>query len=66
MEITVNNEIKKIQNDSLQSLIDEVLGKKTKGVAIAVNNNVVPRNEWSDAKLKEKDDVMIIKATQGG
>jgi sulfur carrier protein len=66
MEITVNNEIKKVQHDSLQSLIDEVLGEKTKGVAIAVNNSVVPRTEWSNTRLNEKDDVMIIKATQGG
>jgi sulfur carrier protein len=66
MEITVNNEVKKIQDDSLQSLINELLGDKTKGIAIAVNNNVVPRLHWSSAKLKEKDEVMIIKATQGG
>jgi sulfur carrier protein len=66
MEITVNNEVKKIQDDSLQSLITHILGDKIKGVAIAVNNNVIPRADWSNAKLKEKDDVMIIKATQGG
>jgi sulfur carrier protein len=66
MEITVNNEVKKIQDDSLQSLINGLLGDKTKGVAVAVNNNIIPRSDWGNAKLKEKDDVMIIKATQGG
>ena len=36
------------------------------GIAIAVNQQVIKRSEWSKWELKPNDDVLIIKATQGG
>lgn len=38
----------------------------TKGVAIAINNKVIPRASWSTHKIKLNDKVLLIKATQGG
>lgn len=37
-----------------------------KGVAIAVNQEVIPRAVWDQYLVKENDKVTIIKATQGG
>jgi sulfur carrier protein len=37
-----------------------------KGIAIAINNNVVPKTEWETYVLQAEDKVTIIKATQGG
>lgn len=37
-----------------------------RGVALAVNNRVVPRTAWSETVLNENDNVTIIKATFGG
>ncbi len=37
-----------------------------RGVALAINNNVVPRSEWSACIIAEGDKVTLIKATQGG
>ncbi|MGZ3865723.1 MAG: sulfur carrier protein ThiS [Bacteroidia bacterium] len=37
-----------------------------KGIAVAVNNAVVPRTEWQNKILNENDKITIIKATQGG
>lgn len=37
-----------------------------KGIAIAVNEKVIPRNEWAIFKLQNNDRVLMIKATQGG
>ncbi|WMX12795.1 MULTISPECIES: sulfur carrier protein ThiS [unclassified Aureispira] len=43
------------------------LGKANKtGIAIAVNNTVIPKNNWTELLLKEQDKVTIITATQGG
>jgi len=43
------------------------LGKAEKtGIAIAVNNSVVPKNNWATLMLKDQDKVTIITATQGG
>lgn len=36
------------------------------GIAIAVNDNVIPRNEWEKHPLKAQDKVFVIRATQGG
>jgi sulfur carrier protein len=38
----------------------------TKGIALAVNNDVVPRNEWDTHVLQHGDKLMLIRATQGG
>ena len=36
------------------------------GIALAVNEKVVPKTEWEKFLLKENDKIIIIKATQGG
>ena len=51
------------------TLVDLVqqLGKAQKtGIAIAVNNSVVPKNNWGNLMLNDQDKVTIITATQGG
>lgn len=43
------------------------LGKSEKtGIAIAVNNSIVPKNNWKELNLKDQDKITIITATQGG
>jgi sulfur carrier protein len=37
-----------------------------KGIAVAVNGQVVPRSTWSEKKLQTGDDVEIVGAVQGG
>ncbi len=36
------------------------------GIAIAINNTVIPKTEWQQYLLQADDKIMIIKATQGG
>ena len=36
------------------------------GIAVAVNQHIITRSEWADRVLKDDDEVLIIKATQGG
>jgi sulfur carrier protein len=36
------------------------------GIAIAVNEVVIPRAEWAGYRLCEADRVFVIRATQGG
>ena len=36
------------------------------GIAIAVNDNVIPKGEWQQYKLQADDKVFVIRATQGG
>jgi sulfur carrier protein len=51
--------------------ISEIIAKDLnmnhpKGVAIAVNQEVIPKTNWDNFMIKENDRLTIIKATQGG
>lgn len=37
-----------------------------KGIAIAVNNDVIPNSEWNTFKINNGDRITIIKAFYGG
>ena len=68
MEITINNQVKNLSDTNLtvQQLLNMEIPDKQKGIAIAINNNVVPRTEWETKNILQNDNILIIKATQGG
>jgi len=51
---------------TLMALLRELGLADRRGVAAAVNGEVVPRAEWGSRSLAEKDRVLVIRATQGG
>jgi sulfur carrier protein len=67
MNIYVNNVVQVLP---VQSSITDALGAinitAQKGIAIAVNNEVVPRAEWEIYSLQPDDKITLIRATQGG
>lgn len=65
MKIIVNNREFITQATCLQMLAQE-LGLPEQGVAVAVNNQLIPRTEWSTYTLQEGASVVIIKAACGG
>jgi sulfur carrier protein len=67
MEVTVNQQSYSVSDDcSLQQMINNVLSLPVNGIAIAVNQEIIVKNEWSNHMLKSGDHLTIIKATQGG
>jgi sulfur carrier protein len=68
MELKINNQNKTFAPDSLtvQALLDLEIPNKQNGVAIAINNTVIPKSNWNSHHLNETDDILIISATQGG
>lgn len=68
MDIIINDQPKtfKQQQLTVQQLLDLELPDKQKGVAVALNQSVVPRAEWSNKVIATNDHILIIKATQGG
>ncbi|HSD15157.1 MAG TPA: sulfur carrier protein ThiS [Flavobacterium sp.] len=68
MELKINNQHKQFESNSLsaQALLDLEFPNKQNGIALAVNNTVIPRTNWSNTILNETDDILIITATQGG
>ena len=51
---------------ALKELFQSLSIDISKGIAIAINNNVIPRSKWDTHKVQSNDKVLLIKATQGG
>lgn len=65
--ITVNDEPRPLNGTATLSALAADLGvADRKGVAIAINGNVVPRATWPAHRLAAGDKVLVIRATQGG
>ncbi len=65
MNIILNHKDQQIQSITIGALIEE-LSIDTKGVAIALNNKVIARNNWAETTLNEGDKVVIVSAVFGG
>jgi len=67
MKFFLNNQPETLlQPHSVSQILNHLQLQHTRGIAIAVNNQVVPKNRWSEHLLQENDKVTVIRATQGG
>lgn len=66
MNIKVNNKMVTVPEGSSLFQLAQTLELPEKGVAVAVNNQMVSRADWLDKKLAENDQVVVIKAACGG
>ncbi|MCT2408279.1 sulfur carrier protein ThiS [Chryseobacterium antibioticum] len=68
MELTINHTTKtfEVLPENLEELMAMEIPGKKKGIAVAVNNRIIPLSAWTETLLKDKDLVLIITATQGG
>lgn len=68
MDLLVNGE--KRQFDGEELTLSELLTRmdiaQRRGIAVAVNYEVVPKSSWDDAKICDGDEIEIVRATQGG
>ncbi len=64
--VNVNNTAHKFNlNTNLQDLLTQ-LDISDKGIAVAVNNQIISKINWSRYQLAEGENILIIRATQGG
>ncbi|MGH2665157.1 sulfur carrier protein ThiS [Flavobacterium sp.] len=68
MELKINNQIKPFALDriTVQALLDLEIPNRQNGIAVAVNQSIIPKSDWNLHYLNETDDILIISATQGG
>ncbi len=67
MEVSVNQQHYSVpQQCNVQALLCDVLSQSTHGLAVAVNQTIVPKTQWETHLLLPGDEIIIIKATQGG
>ena len=65
MKVLVNNKEVKTGATTLSQLIEE-LALPMQGIAVAVDNRIVLRTEWTKSILREYMPIIIIKAACGG
>jgi sulfur carrier protein len=66
VQLTVNGRPQQAEDGStLASLVPTVTDRQT-GIAVALNNEVVPRSGWASVALEPGDRVDVVTAVQGG
>lgn len=67
MTVSVNNQsVETEASTSLRYLLTELALADKKGIAVAVNNAIVPRTNWERFILSGNEKITILQATQGG
>ncbi len=68
MKLVVNGDEREVVGEPTVATIAGELGQdgSGRGVAVAVNGEVVPRSEWSSTPLSEQDRVEVLRAVGGG
>ena len=68
VNIVLNGERRQVASES--SLLDILEGAGLPvaqgGIAVALNDRVIPRDEWADAIVRDADRIEVIHAVQGG
>ena len=66
MRLVVNGEEQALDDATSVDGLVAALGLEPRGLAVAVNGEVVPRSTWSDHDLADGDQVEILTVAQGG
>jgi len=66
MEVIINQKTFRLQHHTISEALQVYGITQTKGIAIAINNTVIPKAEWCAITLQENDQITIITAAQGG
>lgn len=66
MKLTVNSKETEVKDGCTITELATQLALPEKGIAIAVNNKMVPRTGWTEYILQPHDNLVVIKAACGG
>ncbi|MDP4209058.1 MAG: sulfur carrier protein ThiS [Bacteroidota bacterium] len=67
MNVFVNNQLQDIPfGMPLSDLLSQLNIFEAKGIAVAVNDEIVFKHQWDSHQLCENDKLTVIRATQGG
>lgn len=68
MELMINGQTRTIEAANIAQLLAAELeeGHSQRGIAVAVNGEVVPRTHWETARIHAGDRVEIVRALPGG
>lgn len=64
--VTVNGEPRELPEDATVETAVRELGVPDRGVAVAVDGDVVPRGDWASTPVRDGQQVEVLRAVQGG
>lgn len=65
MNLIINGESQVYLADTLSALVDQ-LGMRSDRVAIELNREIVPRDQWPQTRLRDGDQLEIVHFVGGG
>ena len=66
MKVILNDSLYEVKEETTLEEFIESLEIRLQGVAIAINNEVIPKSEWKNTKLTDDMALMMIHAVSGG
>ena len=66
LSVTLNGEARRLASAPTVAEVVSWLRPDRRGVAVAVNGEVVPRSQWDQTFLADSDRVEVLGAAQGG
>ena len=68
MNVLVNGEQHELEQGALVSDVLVLLGRDRfpRGLAVAINGQVIPRAEWAERELADQDRIEVLQAIGGG
>ncbi|VFP87353.1 sulfur carrier protein ThiS [Candidatus Erwinia haradaeae] len=67
MKITFNNRSLELQNPlSITEFLSYQFYPSSSGLALALNQTVIPQKNWPDYQIKDGDDILLFQAIAGG
>lgn len=67
MKVSINSkEYELPDNSTIGQALKSIDFSDVKGTAVAVNSEVVPRDQWEIKTIENNDKILVIRATQGG
>ena len=66
MRVILNGEPRELDAGATVDAAVAITGAPDRGVAVAVDGEVVPRGEWTGTELRDGQRVEVLQAVQGG
>lgn len=66
IQISVNNNSQSVAKETSVAALLKTINQSENGIAIAINDQVIPKARWKTKILNNQDKLLIITATQGG
>ena len=66
IEVEVNGERRELAAGATVADLVALVAESPRGLAVAVNADVVPRSTWTSAALQPGDRIELLSAAQGG